>query len=388
MIIPSIRLVTKAVRQRSITTIGSSKSIICGTSHFLEQLSNVSKGSWCAVASSSTSASAFLLSKKAAPFSSSSSYSSSSRRQSQAQDRGSENRTKEEIVEVTKPSENKNEDDDEKKDDEEKPLTYDSAGIDSYTRKLMQNRHQGIQMNPNSISQHVLPNEYIVKTNPKTGDKKMVGLERSMGYFWDLKDLNQTNEKPILSNEELIPVDIAQVVPPLHGNLQSLDEDVTGVELPSFLTKNNRSEDPSAECTLLLVCFNEYGNKMLPSWADPYEKAFSKDYNRIKTVWLSLNEGRVLNFLSSIIMNSSKNIVPDYRKKNYLMYFGNDCNDFRDILRMHNRKTGYAFLLDGIGRVRFAGSGTACEEDVKRIVSFTKALAPGLKADKGRLKKR
>lgn len=60
-------------------------------------------------------------------------------------------------------------------------------GIDSYTKKLMQNRHEGIKMNPKGISQHVLPGEYIVKTNPRTGDKKMVGLERSMGFFWDLK---------------------------------------------------------------------------------------------------------------------------------------------------------------------------------------------------------
>lgn len=78
--------------------------------------------------------------------------------------------------------------DDEKKnkEDEELILSF-GDGIDSYTRKLMQNRHEGIKMNTDGISQHVLPGEYIVKTNPKTGDKKMVGLERSMGYFWDLK---------------------------------------------------------------------------------------------------------------------------------------------------------------------------------------------------------
>lgn len=163
--------------------------------------------------------------------------------------------------------------------------------------------------------------------------------------------------------------------------MKSLDDEE--VELPEFITRNNRSNDPTAECTLLLVCFNEYGNKMLPSWSEPFEEAFSKDFNRIKVVWLSLNEGRVLSFLSSMIIRSSKNIVPDHRKKNYLMYFG-ECADFKDVIRLHNRKTGYAFLLDGIGRVRFAGSGRATEEDIERIVSFTKTLAPGLKADRGR----
>lgn len=196
--------------------------------------------------------------------------------------------------------------------------------------------------------------------------------------------MSQTGEKPIASNEKIIPTDIAQILPPLHGNLKSLEDEE--VELPDFITRNNRSNDPSAECTLLLASFNEYGNKMLPSWSEPYEEAFSKDFNRIKVVWLSINEGRVLSFLSSMITRSSKNIVPDYRKKNHLMFFG-DCSDFRDIIRMHNRKTGYAFLLDGLGRVRFAGSGKANEEDVERIISFTKRLAPGLKAERGRSKR-
>ena len=187
-----------------------------------------------------------------------------------------------------------------------------------------------------------------------------------------------------MSNEGIIPTDVAQILPPLHGNLKSLEDEE--VELPDFITRNNRSKDPSAECTLLLACFNEYGNKMLPSWSEPYEEVFSKDFNRIKVVWLSINEGRVLSFLSSMITRSSKNIVPDYRKKNYLMYFG-DCLDFRDIIRMHNRKTGYAFLLDGLGRVRFAGSGKANEEDIERIISFTKTLAPGLKADREKSKR-
>jgi hypothetical protein len=60
-------------------------------------------------------------------------------------------------------------------------------GVDEFTRKLMQNRHSGIVMNPNGLSKDVLPGDLIVKTNTKTGDKRMVSLERSMGYFWDLK---------------------------------------------------------------------------------------------------------------------------------------------------------------------------------------------------------
>lgn len=170
----------------------------------------------------------------------------------------------------------------------------------------------------------------------------------------------------------------------MSGDLKTLtDEEVS---LPEFITKNNRAKDPSAECTLVVACFNEYGNKMLPTWTEVFEKTFSRDMNRVKIIWLSINEGRALSMLKYFIVKSSQNNIPDYRKKDYLMYFG-DCPDFRDVIRMHNKKTGYAFLLDGVGRVRFAGSGKASEEEVERIIQFTKELAPGLKADKRRLKR-
>jgi hypothetical protein len=41
---------------------------------------------------------------------------------------------------------------------------------------------------------------------------------------------------------------------------------------------------------------------------------------------------------------------------------------------MHNIMTNYVFLLDDLGRVRFAGSGEASEDEVQRLIEFTKEL--------------
>ena len=81
-------------------------------------------------------------------------------------------------------------------------------GIDTYTRNLMKMRHEGIIMNPDGISKTVLPDERIIKQNTRTLTKRMVSLQNNHGYFWFLKDMRLTNHKPILSNEELIPVDV------------------------------------------------------------------------------------------------------------------------------------------------------------------------------------
>ena len=75
--------------------------------------------------------------------------------------------------------------DDVKENQEKEKLSSDKhEGIDSFTLAKMENRHAGILMNPNGLSQYVLPGDQIVKTNQKTGNKRMVAIERSLGYFW------------------------------------------------------------------------------------------------------------------------------------------------------------------------------------------------------------
>jgi len=262
---------------------------------------------------------------------------------------------------------------------------YDYEGIDTKTRKEMQKRHQGIEMNSDGLSQFILPGEYVVKTNQKTGSKKMVSIERSLGYFWYMKDLRDSNDKPIRSNSKLIPPSIAQVFPPLGDVGEPLttltDQRIT---LPQHITRNNRSMDESSQCTLIAVHFNAFGYQMLPTWTQPFNDAFGpNDSNRVETLHLSIQEGYTLRLLRYIINHGYRKNVADGEKGRMGMYFGY-CPEFRDVLRMHNDKTGYVFLLDGIGRVRFAGSGRATREDVDLMLRHANELAPGLKGvDKG-----
>ena len=42
-------------------------------------------------------------------------------------------------------------------------------------------------MHPDGHGQHILPQNFVIKTNPKTGAEKKVLLEHALGYFWALK---------------------------------------------------------------------------------------------------------------------------------------------------------------------------------------------------------
>ena len=42
-------------------------------------------------------------------------------------------------------------------------------------------------MNPDGIGQQILPGNFVIKKNPKTGAEKKVILEHALGFFWAFK---------------------------------------------------------------------------------------------------------------------------------------------------------------------------------------------------------
>jgi ATPase complex subunit ATP10 len=187
-----------------------------------------------------------------------------------------------------------------------------------------------------------------------------------------IKDLKRSQEKPVVSNKELIPEKRAKVFPFLD-NLKSLRGGK--VDLPEFFLRKNRSHDVDAQCTLVAISFRDFGYNLLASWLDPFAEAMTgKD--RVEVVRLNLSEGWVNKWiLRGFITGLTKRNTPQSEQDRTFLYFG-DLESFRDSLRMHNVMTGYVFLLDGLGRVRFAGSGPASEEEAERLIRFAKELTP------------
>ena len=142
------------------------------------------------------------------------------------------------------------------------------------------------------------------------------------------------------------------------------------------------ANDATAQCTLVAISFKHFGYQMLASWTEPFQEAFQGN-GRVEVVTLSITEGWFLStFLSSFLTQGARRNTPPERLGETLMYYGNEdaLADFRDTLRMHNTLTGFVYLLDGLGRVRFAGSGTASQEESEQLIEFAKELTPKLKS--------
>lgn len=64
---------------------------------------------------------------------------------------------------------------------------------------LVDKRISQIQMNPKSLGQHILPGDYVIRTNPKTGKERKVFTDRAFGYFWMMKVRKEKKEWFLLS---------------------------------------------------------------------------------------------------------------------------------------------------------------------------------------------
>jgi ATPase complex subunit ATP10 len=137
------------------------------------------------------------------------------------------------------------------------------------------------------------------------------------------------------------------------------------------------SKDANAQCTLVAISSKEFGARLLPSWVEPFEKALcntsNDNFNRYEVVRITINEGRINRWLHPFILSGTKKKVRIEDHSKTLLYYG-DAEEMRDILRMHNLYTGYVFLVDGIGRVRWAGSGEGSDDEVQSMIKFAMEL--------------
>eukprot|EP00980_Cylindrotheca_fusiformis_P000291 scaffold66_cov115-Cylindrotheca_fusiformis.AAC.23 len=231
-------------------------------------------------------------------------------------------------------------------------------------------RIRGIQVNPDGLGSQILPGNLVYKKYKLSGNTRKVPLELVHGYFWMMWDLRNTNNKPTLSNETLIPEEDSQIFPVLTGvkNLNGQKAD-----LPFYFVENNSEDTKQPKVTLVAISFRDFGFKLIPTWTDPFTKSFQNDA-RIRVAKLSITERWSLYPLRGLLSRIMKNNTPPEEYDNTLLYFGTDVDDFRDILRMHNIMANHVFLVDDLGRVRFAGSGPATEEDVRKAIDFAKVL--------------
>lgn len=248
-------------------------------------------------------------------------------------------------------------------------------------------RIAGIHFNPDSIVSLLLPGGRTVLKKDRKGDLREVMVDRAYGHFWMLQDVSKAGNKPILASE-ISEVDAKEFPTLLGARVLSTNN---MVDIPGIFIQDNRTRDPSAQCTLVGIAYKDYGYKLLSTWTDPFEAAFGIGNPRAKAMRLSITEGKFTKMLLSGFLTRSfrKATLPELQSQTLLCFGPEQANldELNNTLGMHNTLTGYVYLLDGLGRVRFAGSGEATEAEVKRLIALALDLTPRLEPLKTSTKK-
>ncbi|XP_028069553.1 uncharacterized protein LOC114272076 isoform X5 [Camellia sinensis] len=176
--------------------------------------------------------------------------------------------------------------------------------------------------------------------------------EMNRGYFADISEMKQHGGKIALANKIIIPAMAAVKFPALEVNYS----DGTTLKLPMTSSGNGvdayKSVVPKA--TLLCLSFRASSQvSLIDSWL------------------LSLNP---IKRLLLRIMKKSKPDGKDNVLQRQIVYSFGDHYYLRKELKILNLLTGYIFLLDNFGRVRWQGFGLATQEELSSLLSCTSLL--------------
>ncbi|WOK93938.1 hypothetical protein Cni_G02639 [Canna indica] len=194
--------------------------------------------------------------------------------------------------------------------------------------------------------------------------------ELSRGYFADIAEIHKNNGKIASANKTIIPSLAAIEFPELQVNFS----DGRCMKLPTTpeqpVAETSQMPDPCV--SLLCLSFRANSQKMAESWTLPVLDSFggagSVQIYEVSFVdsWLfSLGPARRI-FLKMVRKSNNP--------QRQIVYSFGDHYYFRKKLQIVNLLTGYIFLLDRLGRIRWQGFGYATEEELSWLLSCTSNL--------------
>ncbi|KAK9280224.1 hypothetical protein L1049_013911 [Liquidambar formosana] len=200
--------------------------------------------------------------------------------------------------------------------------------------------------------------------------------EMNRGYFADISELKQHGGKIAMANKVIIPAMAAMKFPALEVNYS----DGRSIKLPFSFNNNDVDAHDSAipKASLLCLSFRASSQVMIDSWSVPFLDAFS-DSKNIQLYEVSFIDSWLLslNPIKRLLLRIMRKSNPDGRKdalQRQIVYSFGDHYYFRKELKILNLLTGYVFLLDKFGRIRWQGFGLAAQEELPSLLSCTSLL--------------
>lgn len=207
----------------------------------------------------------------------------------------------------------------------------------------------------------------------KAKAKARLSEEMSRGYFEDISEIRKNGGKIAVATKVIIPEVAAVKFPELP-----LESPGGGALRLPFVAPPPEYSSPEAagavvpDASLVCLSFRASSQKMAESWSLPFLDAFGAS-GKVQVYEVS--------FIDSWLLSSSpmrRAFLKVTRKSNNpqrnVVYAFGDHYDFRKELQIVNLLTGYIYLVDRLGRIRWQGFGTATQEELSSLTTCTSIL--------------
>jgi ATPase complex subunit ATP10 len=126
---------------------------------------------------------------------------------------------------------------------------------------------------------------------------------------------------------------------------------------------------------LVVFSFKQYGFTLLRSWIDPFRAKFcTPPSKKVKTIEICFVQYGFLSFFQSLFAQSVRGQISDPEQQASTALSFGGVEEAASQLLLPNQYTGYAYLLDGEGRVRWKGCGEALPHEIDALLSCTHSL--------------
>lgn len=193
--------------------------------------------------------------------------------------------------------------------------------------------------------------------------RKRLREELKRGHFDDFKQLRDTGGKLFQGSASLTPTSVSERFPSVVVSTSDGQEGVL------------RTEGKGA--VLVCAACRDGAQPMIDRWATAFDDALC-DKDGVGIVELSIVDSKIMSLWPFRRMLYAQQSGFDGKYKmddaqSVFLFSGKE--GYQNLLgMMDNRLTGYVFLLDRDGRIRWRGCGFPTEEEVRWLVSGAEAL--------------
>ncbi|KAI3436178.1 hypothetical protein D9Q98_002233 [Chlorella vulgaris] len=254
----------------------------------------------------------------------------------------------------------------------------------------------------------------IFKKEARQKRKAKLKEEMQRGYFDDFREFRDSKGKVFAASGKLLASSHAPTFPHMQvvlsdgssctfppaaaelshragSNTQQPMQLGAATQPPSDVGTNSAAAaggvlQPSA-ASLVCLAFRAGAQPMIEAWATAFGHHFQGRGSEVALYEMAIVEGVVMRMwpFKQLLLRGGANSAAKYAFPcRHLHHFG-DMQALRSSLHLTNLLTGYVFLIDSRGRLRWRGSGSPTKEELDTLLRCTEQLLQEEQAQQLRL---